>query len=236
MLGESITLVGDVLSIVVLDLVLSGDNALVIGLAARRLSPDARRLAIILGGAGAIGLRVVFATGAALLLSIPFLQAVGGVLLLWIAWKILYQDTSTHEVADGRSLFDAMQTIVLADVVMSLDNVLAIAGVSHGNVLQLAMGLVLSMPIILSGSGLIAAITGRVPWLSLVGAGILTWTAQDMIGNDTLIGRIPAIDALSGPFIAGALTVAITLPWLWRAARSRRANSRGIPPSPPSGL
>src|SRR5581483_11818355 len=118
-------LIGAVLSIVVIDLVLSGDNAVVIGMAARRLSPENRRRAIVLGGGGAIVLRIAFTAMAALLLGIPYLRFVGGVLLLWISWKLVRPADHDETVAEAESLGAAVRTIVLADVVMSLDNILA---------------------------------------------------------------------------------------------------------------
>lgn len=217
-----VTLVANILSIIVLDLVLSGDNAVVIGLAARRLPGEQRRLAIILGGAAAIGLRVLFAAVAALLLAIPFLQAIGGVLLVWIAWKLVHDDGSSHEVAEGHSLFDALRTIVLADVVMSLDNILAIAGVSHGNVVQLLIGLLLSMPIILFGSGLVALLMERLPWLALVGAGLLAWTAGGMIHEDAMVGQLLPVELLAGWLVPLALTVAVVGPAIPRTFRGAR--------------
>ena len=229
--NEFLRLAADVLGIVVLDLVLSGDNAIVIGLAARRLPPVQQRLAIVFGGFGAILLRVLFATIAAYLLAVPLLQAVGGILLLWIAWKLLREGSGTHEVAEGTSLFAALQTIVLADVVMSLDNVLAVAGVSHGNLLQLALGLMLSMPIILFGSALIAQIMMRVPWLTLGGAGILAWTGGGMIREDDLLGRLVPIDAAALPVVPVALTLVVVIPSLIKKIKeswTRRAPD-GVP-------
>lgn len=142
-----------------------------------------------MAGSGASGLRVAFAATAALLLQIPLLQATGGLLLLWIAWKLLREGGASHEVAESVTLFGALKTIILADVIMSLDNILAIAGVSQGDVSLLLFGLVLSMPLILFGSGLIATVMNRMPWLSLFGAGILAWTAGTMVLHDKIVGQ-----------------------------------------------
>jgi predicted tellurium resistance membrane protein TerC len=133
-------------------------------------------------------------------------------LLLWIAWKILRDEATSHDVSERDSLFGALRTIILADVVMSLDNVLAIAGVSHGNVGQLLLGLLLSMPIILFSSGVIASVMNRFPWLSLIGAGILAWTAGGMIQEDDLVGHFVAMGTLADPLIPLALTFAIVAP------------------------
>lgn len=181
-----------VLSIVVIDLVLSGDNAVVIGMAARRLSPEQRRRAILFGAGGAIVLRVVFTALAALLLGVPLIQALGGLLLIWIAFGLLRQEHQEREVREGANLFEAVRTIILADVVMSLDNILAVGGAAHGDLRLLLFGLALSMPIIMFGSNLVALLMNRLPWLVYLGAGILVYTAGEMIFGDKIIGdRLP---------------------------------------------
>jgi len=184
-------LIGAVLSIVIIDLTLSGDNALIIGMAAHRLAPAQRRLAILLGTGGAVGLRVVFAALASLLLSVPLLQATGGVILLWIALKLLRdeQDETKSAAPTGTSLREAVRIIILADVVMSLDNVLAIGGASHGSIKLLIFGLALSMPIVMFGSSLLASLMGRLRWVLYLGAGVLVWTATQMILEDDVVGR-----------------------------------------------
>ncbi len=179
-----------VLGIVVVDLVLSGDNALVIGMAARQLPPRQRRLAILVGGGASIGLRVLFAAMASLLLAIPLLEAAGGIVLLWIAWKLLRSAHPTHAVAAGVTFLASLRTIILADVVMSLDNILAVAGVAHGSVALLLFGLGLSMPLVLFGSGLIAVLMARVPSLVFLGSGVLAWTSGQMIVGDDVVGQI----------------------------------------------
>ena len=224
-----LALLPGLLSIVVIDLVLSGDNAVVIGMAARRLPPKQRRMAIVLGGAGAIGLRVAFAAVAALLLQIPFLQAAGGLLLVWIAWKLLREEEEAHGISESVSLFGALKTIILADVVMSLDNILAIAGVSHGDVGLLLFGLALSMPLILFGSGVIANVMNRAPWLMLVGAGILAWTAGSMIVEDAIVAQyVPNLDVahLAVPLL---LTVGVLAPSIWSAWTRRGRGNRPAP-------
>lgn len=183
-----IELVRAVFSIMIIDLVLSGDNAVVIGMASRRLPPDQQRRAIIFGAGGAIGLRVLFTAMTTLLLDIPLLQAGGGVLLLWIAYKLLRQESEAQKVAAGSSLGEAVRTIVLADVIMSLDNILAVGGAAHGNLSLLLFGLALSMPIILFGSGLVAAMMNRLPWLPYLGSAILIYTAVEMILEDRRFG------------------------------------------------
>ncbi|MCA9864750.1 MAG: TerC family protein, partial [Thermomicrobiales bacterium] len=153
-----------ILSIVVIDLVLSGDNAVVIGMAARNLSEENRRKAILLGGAGAIGLRILFTALATILLGVQGLQAIGAVLLIYIAFKLLRPHDDAHgNVHEADTLGEAVRTIILADVVMSLDNILAVGGAAHGHLGLLIFGLMLSIPIILFGSELVARLLGRFP-------------------------------------------------------------------------
>jgi YjbE family integral membrane protein len=176
-----------ILSIVLIDLVLSGDNAVVIGMAARRLSPENRRRAILFGGAGAIGLRILFTALAAVLLGVPYLQAAGGLLLLWIAYRLLRPHDEGAHVSEAGSLGEAIRTIVLADVVMSLDNILAVGGAAHGNLWLLLFGLFLSIPIILLGSEVVARLLGWFPILIYVGAFVLIQTAVGMVLEDDIV-------------------------------------------------
>jgi YjbE family integral membrane protein len=178
---------GSILAIVIIDLVLSGDNAVVIGLAARNLSAENRRRAIIFGGAGAVILRIIFTAMAVFLLGVPYLQAVGGFLLLYIAFRLVRPPASHHDVAAAGSLREAIQTIVLADVVMSLDNILAVGGAAHGDVRLLLFGLVLSIPILLLGAELVSRLLGRFPILVYVGCIILIYTAVDMVLEDRIV-------------------------------------------------
>ncbi|HLI26786.1 MAG TPA: YjbE family putative metal transport protein [Chloroflexota bacterium] len=175
-------------SLVIIDLTLSGDNALVIGLAAHRLPPAQRRLAIVLGGAGAVVLRAALTTATTLLFLIPALKLVGGVLLAWIAFKLLKQEEEAEEgVAAAATLWQAMRTIIAADFIMSLDNVLAIGGAAHGNVPLLVFGLVLSMGLVLFAGSLFAELINRWWWLAYVGAAVICFTAGQMIVEDDLV-------------------------------------------------
>lgn len=195
-----------ILSIVVIDLVLSGDNAVVIGLASRRLNPRQRRQAILWGGAGAIGLRVLFTALAALLIGIPLIQFGSGLVLLWIAYKLVREEPGTADdelarIREGRSLGEAIRTIIVADLIMSLDNILAVGGVAHGDVGLLLFGLGLSMPLILFGGNLIAVVTHRLPWLAYLGSGVLAWAAAEMMTHDQILGAyIPQLDVAVEPF------------------------------------
>lgn len=220
-------------TIVVINIFLSGDNALVIGMAAHRLPPRQRRWAIILGGAGAIVLCISFTALAVFLLHIPFLEAGGGVLLTWIAYKLLRDDEGGHEVTAAESLIESVRTILLADVVMSFDNILAIAGASHGNYALMVVGLLISMPIVLFGSSLLARLMNRFPWLPYFGSVILAITAARMIINDPAIA-----DRLHGEeqpaalvSLAILLVLVVLVPTLLRHRRARDA-STAVEPSP----
>ncbi|MDT8902079.1 TerC family protein [Anaeroselena agilis] len=172
-------------SIMMINLLLSGDNALVIALASRRLPPAQQRQAVLWGGAGAIGMRIILTLAAVLLLKVPYLQIAGGLLLQWVAVKLVADDHSAgEEVEAAGNLWDAVKTILIADLVMSLDNVIAIAGVSRGNISLLVIGLALSIPIIIWGSTLITKLMQRWPVIVVIGAAFLGWTAGDMLVAD----------------------------------------------------
>jgi YjbE family integral membrane protein len=209
-------LLGGIGSIVLVDLVLSGDNALVIGAAAAGLPRRERWLAIVGGGAGAVVLRILFAIAVTLLLQLPLLQAAGGVILLVIAIRLLMGREASKEEAQAagavapsgqsakRSFLAAMLTILVADVTMSLDNVLAVGALAAGHIPLLIGGLLLSVALLLVGSALVAALIGKLPWLLDLAALVLGWTAAHMILNDLRLG--PYLQGL--PWSEVALTVA----------------------------
>jgi len=178
------------IKITFIDLVLSGDNAVVIAMAARSLPSHQQKSAILWGGMAAISLRVAVTAVVAYALAIPLLQLAGGVLLFWIACKLLKGGEEGTDVKAGSTLWDAITTIVLADLVMSLDNMLAVGGASHGSIPMLLFGLAVSMGVIMFASGLIADWMNRLSWLVYVGAGILAWTAGEMILSDRWLHRI----------------------------------------------
>lgn len=218
-----------ILSIIIIDLVLSGDNAVVIGMAARNLSAENRRRAIIFGGAGAIGLRILFTAMATLLLGIPGLQAIGGVLLVYIAYKLIRPQGDAHgNVQEADTLGQAIRTIILADVVMSLDNILAVAGAAKGEIRLLMFGLLLSIPIILFGSELVARLIGRFPAFLYVGAFVLIHAAVAMIVRDATVNRYFHTVLWQELLISVVLTVVIVgiVRWLERA-RAGRATGVG---------
>lgn len=213
-----------ILSIVVIDLVLSGDNAVVIGMAARNLSEENRRKAILLGGAGAIGLRILFTILATVLLGIQGLQAIGALLLLYIAFKLLRPHDESHgNVHEADTLSEAVRTIILADVVMSLDNILAVGGAAHGHLGLLVFGLMLSIPIILFGSELVARLLGRFPAVLYLGVFVLIHSAVAMFFHDHIIATRIHTNTAAELAISVAITAIIigvsTLQARQRAAR-----------------
>jgi len=174
------------LSIVVIDLTLAGDNALVIALAVRTLPPKQQWRGRVWGTAGAVALRLGFIVVATFLLRIPFLQLVGGLLLVWIAVKLVRQPTGARpgHVREGSSLREAVWIIVVADAVMSLDNVLAVAGTAKGEMVLVVIGIVLSLPLVVFGSAVLSICMERWPGIIWLGGGVLGYVAGDMIMHD----------------------------------------------------
>jgi YjbE family integral membrane protein len=204
------------LSVVLIDLILSGDNALVIGMACAKLPPRERKLGILYGSLAAIGLRVVLAAATAWLLRIPLLQALGGLLLLWVAYKLAGNTREDHsDIRQGATVWEAVRTIAVADLIMSLDNVLAVGGVSRGDVLLLVVGLGLTIPIIMWGSSLVSTLLDRAPWLSYLGAGVLAITAAGMIADDP---KVALPDTPLVPMVACLLVLGAAAYDRWRTS------------------
>jgi YjbE family integral membrane protein len=175
-------------SVVMIDLVLAGDNAIVIGMAARNVPSQQRRKAILLGMGGAVLVRMAATAGVVWLLQIPGLLLAGGILLIWIAYKLLADDQDNrHEIDAKDSLIAAVRTIVVADAVMGIDNVLGIAGAAHGDLLLVVMGLLISVPIIVWGSTFFITCVEKFPIVIYIGSGILAWTAAKMIVGEPLV-------------------------------------------------
>jgi len=187
---DSVWLLAEILMV---NLVLSGDNAMVIALASKNLPENHRRTAVWWGAAGAVILRCVLTFAAVLLLQIPYIQAGGGLLLLWIAFKLLMEEEDDLRVDEGVTIWRAIRTILLADFIMSLDNVLAIAGLAKGNLVLIVIGIALSIPIVVWGSGLIVSWLHRFPILVFIGAYILAFTAGEMLLQDAKLGAILSI-------------------------------------------
>lgn len=199
------------LQIIAIDLLLGGDNAVVIAMACRKLPPQLRTKAIVIGTFGAIVARVLLLAVAIYLLSLPWLKIVGAVLLLWIGIKLVANQEENEEVSSSGSLWRTAVTITVADVIMSLDNVLAVAAAGKGHLLLVALGVLISIPIIVAGSKLVLAILNRFPSVVLLGGALIGWIAGAMLVTDPTIIRLfpTAPDAL--PTIAGAVGAGLVL-------------------------
>ncbi|QFU15642.1 TerC family protein [Microvirga thermotolerans] len=185
----SSTFLLSLLQVIWIDILLSGDNAVVIAMACRSLPPHQRKLGIVLGAGVAVGLRIVFALIISYLLGVPYLRIVGGLLLFWIALKLVQgeEDGDGHEVKASDSLWKAVRTIAIADAVMSLDNVVAIAAASRGHPELFIFGLLLSIPLIMVGASLITSLLTRFPIFVWAGAALLGYIAAEMIVTDPIV-------------------------------------------------
>ena len=197
------------LAIIVIDLVLAGDNAIVIAMAARNLPPHLQKKAIIWGAVGAIAVRSAMTLAVVYLLQIPGLMLVGGLLLVWIAYKLLNPGKDGDEEHDhaSTSFWGAMKTIVIADAVMGLDNVLAVAGASHGSYLLVVLGLLISIPIVIWGSTQILKLVERYPSVIYLGAGVLAWTAAKMMLAEPMVKEWAVFQNPALEFIVQALVI-----------------------------
>ncbi|WP_434510010.1 TerC family protein [Desulfitobacterium sp. AusDCA] len=188
---------GCLVSIIFINLILSGDNAVVIALATLNLSGKDKKRGIFWGTFGAVTLRILLTTIAAALLKVPFVQAGGGLLLIWIAIKLLKdQGCDDQHIEGSTNLFDAIKIIIFADLMMSLDNVLAVAGASGGHIGLLILGLCLSIPIVIFCSTLLSKLMNRWPSLVSLGSGLLGYTAGEMVLNDKVFHFLHEIHAL----------------------------------------
>lgn len=187
----SLSFLSALAAIVVIDLVLAGDNAIVIAMAARRLPPDVRKKAIVWGTVGAVVVRSLMTLVVVWLLKIPGLLLIGGLALLWIAINLLSDEGGEGESHGGTITFwSAMKTIVIADAIMGLDNVLAVAGAAHGSYVLVVLGLVISVPVVVWGSGLVLKLIERFPVVIYAGAAVLAGTAVKMILAEPLLDEL----------------------------------------------
>jgi YjbE family integral membrane protein len=210
------------------NLILSGDNAVVIAMAARRLEGSQRRTAIVWGAVGAVILRLVFAAVITLLLNVPLLQVVGGLLLIWIAWKLVHEDPTEEEEDDkvqaGASTWEAIQIIILADAVMSLDNVIALVGASNGNFLLLTIGLATTIPLVIFGAALLTSLLDRFPILVYAGAALLVYIAVEMFFEDKFAhSYLEPLESIELILAVAAAAVFTTVAWLWKRHTERTA-------------
>ena len=200
-------LIVGVLTIIYVNFILSGDNAVVIAMAVRSLPPQQKKLGIFWGAFGAVALRIVLTAAAAVLLEMAGLRLAGGLTLVWVTWKLVRpadEDGEEH-VKSSANLWEAVRIVIVADLIMSLDNVLAVAAAAKGSFVLLVFGLALSIPIILCCSALIAGLMNRYPWLVLVGGIILGKVAGELLVTDPLI--VNRIESVAKP-------VEAVFPWV----------------------
>ena len=209
------------LAIILLDLVLAGDNAIVIAMAARNLPKPLQRKAVFWGSFGAIAVRVLLTAVVVFLLKLPGLMLAGGLLLLPIAWKLLQPDAdSSHRVSASDSLWSALRTIIVADALMGMDNVLAIAGASKGQLGLVVLGLLISVPLVVWGSTLILRWIGRFPIIIYIGAGAIAFTAARMITHDPLASGLFGARAWAAHALELLLVLGICGSGWWRRRRA----------------
>jgi YjbE family integral membrane protein len=213
-------------TIVLLDLVLAGDNAIVIALAARNLPKSLQTKAVFWGSFGAVAVRIVLTAVVVWLLALPGLMLAGGLLLLPIAWKLLRQEDKAHDVAAASGFWAALRTIIVADALMGLDNVLAIAGASKGQLSLVVLGLLISVPLVVWGSTLILKLIERLPVIVYIGAGAIAFTSARMIAHDRLATDWFAAHAWVGYVLDAALVAAVCGGgWLVRWQNGRRTGA-----------
>ncbi len=214
-------------AIIVIDLVLAGDNAIVIALAARSLPKHLQRRAIVWGAVGAIVVRTLLTIVVVWLLRIPGLMFVGGALLIWIAYKLLLPEEAGNgegEIKAAKGFWGAIQTIVVADMVMGLDNVLAVAGAAHGSYLLVVLGLLISIPIVVWGSSLLLGFVERFPAIVYLGAGVLAWTAAKMITAEPHLADAFATYRFTVPLTFAVIVFGVL--WAGFTRNHRRLESR----------
>lgn len=211
------------LAIILIDLVLAGDNAIVIGLAARKLPPTVRKRAILWGTVGAVVVRSLMTVGVVWLLQVPGLMLLGGLGLLWIASRLLADgdDKEAHGPA-AATFWGAMRTIVIADALMGVDNVLAVAGAAHGSIDLVIVGLLVSVPVVVFGSRLVLVLVERFPAIIQLGAAVLAFTAARMIVGEPLLDSVFDPHAIAR-WSTYAACIAGVLATGWWAARRQRS-------------
>jgi len=211
--------------IVWINIILSGDNAVVIAMAARSLPPQQQRTAVLFGSGAAVVLRIILTVVAAKLLALPYLQIVGGALLLWIGTQLLGEEEDDGgEDKEYGSMFAAVRTILLADLVMSLDNVIAVAAAAQGSMVLLILGLAISIPLVIFGSTLMIKLMERFPIIVMLGAALIGWVGGETIVSDTILADVQA----NNPWlhyaaaITGAIFVVLVGRWLQRRGHAEK--------------
>jgi YjbE family integral membrane protein len=226
-----------VLRIIGINIILSGDNAIVIALACRSLPPRQRVVGIILGAGAAVVLRIIFTVIVQQLLDVPWLKLIGGVVLLWIAVKLLLGDEANEDsVRSGSSVWEAVKIVAVADIVMSLDNVLAIAAAAGGHTGLIILGLIISIPLVVFGATLLTWLLDRLPILVWVGSALLGWVAAELIATEPVL--VPYLQSVAESLavtpkvltrvieVSGALMV-VLVGWFITRASARKTAREG---------
>jgi YjbE family integral membrane protein len=211
------------LKIIGVNIILSGDNAVVIALAARSLPPKQQKLAIFWGAGAAIVLRIILTLFAVALLGLPWLKLIGSVLLFWIGIKLLVPEDGDDDIAASEHLLTAIKTILIADLVMSLDNVIAVAAAAQGSVVLLILGLAISIPLVIFGATLLVKAMERYPVIITIGAGLIGWVAGEMLATDLAlkdwltglgvqyVNDKPHLGPVNLEYVCGAIGIAIVV-------------------------
>ena len=226
-----------ILRIIGINIILSGDNAIVIALACRSLPPRQRVIGIILGAGAAVLLRILFTIIIQQLLDVPWLKLIGGLVLLWIAVKLLLgEEASEDSVKSGASVWEAVKIVAIADIVMSLDNVLAIAAAAGGNTNLIVLGLVISIPLVVFGATLLTWMLDRLPILVWAGAALLGWVAGELLATEPILQPyIATVAETLGMTVKvvvrvveiSATVLVVAVGWLLTRASARRAAGHG---------
>ena len=226
-----------ILTITYMNFILSGDNAMVIAMTVRSLPPKQQKLGIFWGSFGAVALRIALTWVAAILLGMPGLRLGGGLLLIWIAWKLVKPTDEGGEahVKASANLWEAVKIVIVADLIMSLDNVLAVAAAAKGSILLLVFGLGMSIPIILCCSAIISKLMSKFPWLVIAGGAILGKVAGEMIATDPIVqGQLGSM-AHAAEWVA-AIGLAVIIPVIarWRELMARLNGRQEVAPVKPT--
>ncbi|MHB1127028.1 MAG: TerC family protein [Bacillota bacterium] len=221
------SIISAILAIVVIDLALSGDNAAVIALAIKDLPAQQRKQAAILGAGGAIVLRVIFTAIATTLMRLPYINALGGLILIWITWKLIkHQDCEEH-VKTSNKFWGAIVAIVIADLSMAFDNVMGVAGAAHGNIGLVFFGLALSVPILIFGSNWLAIWMKKQPIIIYIGAAVLAHTSFSMIIHDQALNIGHTVGSTWTMIIPWVLALPVLI-WGWFEAAKIKACNQAI--------
>ncbi|MFD0588089.1 TerC family protein [Paenibacillus sp. GCM10027627] len=217
-------------TIVFIDLILAGDNAIVIGLAARKLPPHQQKQAVIWGTVGAVGIRVIATLLVVQLLAVPWLNLVGGLLLIWIAYKLLVQDDAHDNITAGNTLWQSIRTIIIADAAMGIDNVLAVAGAAKGSshaeheMILVILGLIISVPVVVWGSTLFIKLINKFSWIVYLGSAVLAYTAAKMITHEKKFnGALEDNKLIYWAFVLGVVVLTVGIGY-WANKRKQAAN------------